>query len=157
MSYDTNAEEGPIFWEVGENDSFYCYLHDYKHIESSSLLNQLIEKGKKSLTGRARICFHNSPIDELQSMLIYHDQRTEVPVHKHLLHAEFILPKAGTFKINYFNSVGDKIVKTVLTTENSLIPMLTPTGTWHDLEFTGPTLFYEFKKGPFNKKDTLIL
>lgn len=140
-------------WERSGIDSYYFYVKD--QTVSAEMVRKLINQGEASPTGRARLCLHKNPSDSLHIMLIYHDERTRVPVHKHEPYGEFILIKDGTLDlILYDENLNLTSHRCIGSSRDQDIFCFAPAGVWHTLQFRRPTIFFEISQGPFNDKTT---
>lgn len=140
-----------VNWEVAKNQSFYAYIP--ADLLNRELISQLEQRGKSSATGRARYCLHEKPGDNVHIMLIYHDQRTKVPLHRHSPYGEYIISFQGDFRLVFQEDNGEK---KIINISNSGGPYtcVVPPEKWHNLEFDGPTLFYEISEGSVDEKKT---
>ena len=140
-------------WQRSGPDSYYTYVKEQR--VTDELVDSLIQQGKTSPTGRARLCLHSHPSDSLHIMLIYHDERTIVPIHRHIPFSEFLLIKDGELDLIFFD---DNLNATSLTSiglsRSQEIFCFTPAGVWHTLQFKQPTIFFEISQGPFDEKTT---
>lgn len=141
-------------WQVSKNDSYYAYVPSTTTMES--YIPSLLKQGKLSKSGRARMCFHHLPSAKIHLMLIHHDNRTIVPIHKHRPFGEYVIISHGSFKLTFFDS--NLSITEILTVnrETSPHPIFIPANKWHRLEFDRPTLFYEISEGPFDAKCTEV-
>ncbi len=142
-----------ITWEHSGSDSFYTYIKDQKL--SANLIDSLYKKGKESPTGRARLCLHNDPSSSLHIMLIHHDQRTVVPIHKHSPFGEFVLVQDGEVELACYDSdLNMSSVTRLSSSAKGDIFYFTPPNVWHTLRFERETIFFEISQGPLNVKVT---
>jgi len=142
-----------IFWEKSGADSFYAYVSSQR--VTAELIDSLYKQGKASPSGRARLCLHSHPSSTIQVMLIYHDSRTMVPIHKHAPFGEFISIVAGEFELLVYDN--DLIIQSTLLLSSESGGDLfcsVPANVWHSLRFTKPTVFLEISQGPFDVKIT---
>jgi len=140
-------------WQRSGTDSYYAYVKDQRL--SDKLISSLIKQGRRSPTGRARLCLHSHPSDAVHIMLIYHDERTVVPIHRHMPFGEFVLVKDGSLNLVFFDE--DLNINSNMHIGSSTgleISCLTPPGVWHTLQFKQPTIFFEITQGPLNEKTT---
>jgi cupin fold WbuC family metalloprotein len=142
-----------VNWSLSGSDSFYAYLKN-KDL-SKEQLNDLRKKGEESKTGRARFCLHDNPSSELHLMLIYHDERTIVPIHKHSPFGEHIIVLEGELQIFFFDAkLGLNSSRLITDASYGYASSWTPPNVWHSMKFDKPTLFFEISKGPLNVKNT---
>lgn len=142
-----------IVWENSRSDSFYTYIKDQKI--SAELIDSLYKQGRKSPTGRARLCLHNNPSSDLHIMMIHHDERTIVPIHKHSPFGEFILVKDGELELTLYDKDLFKESVSLLSSNNGGdIFCFTPPDVWHTLRFKKSTIFFEISQGPLDVKAT---
>jgi cupin fold WbuC family metalloprotein len=137
-------------WKEAKNDSFYKYV-DTATL-SENYVDELIKKGEESSTGRARYCLHANAEAVQQLMLIYHDERTCVPVHRHKSNGEFIILLKGSCDVIFMNENFDvdKIIK--LDARFISSPVWIPSMIWHTLRITSKfCLFFESTIGPFRE------
>ena len=140
-------------WKISGEDSFYAYVQDQR--VSAELLDKLIRQGEASPTGRARLCLHSHPSDSIHIMLIYHDERTIVPIHRHIPFGEFLLIKDGSFDLIFYDDNLNLKSSTTIALSNGMNFFgFTPAGVWHTLHFKKPTIFFEISQGPFDDKIT---
>lgn len=140
-------------WEVSGIDSFFAYVNPRQI--SDDLILELIRRGEQSATGRARLCLHEDVNDPLNIMLIYHDQRTSVPVHRHAPFGEYVILHKGAAEVTFLNDSLERISSVKLRDDGSgaRACWVSP-DRWHTLKFEEPTLFYELSQGPYNAKRT---
>jgi cupin fold WbuC family metalloprotein len=142
-----------ITWELSRADSYYAYVRDQKL--SIDLIEELYQQGKTSQTGRARLCLHNHPSAPLHIMLIYHDERTIVPIHKHLPFGEFVIVKDGEIELIFFDESFHETSRISMGSSNKEnFFCFTPPNVWHSLHFKQPTIFFELSQGPLDVKTT---
>jgi cupin fold WbuC family metalloprotein len=142
-------------WLKSGNDSYYAYAED--SMVDQSIIDQLREQGRWSNTGRARICLHKRSSDSPNVMLIYHDHRTLVPIHKHSPFGEYLIICKGAFNLTVFDSKIDSIKTVELSSEpNGIATHWIGPDIWHQMSFTEPCLFYEISEGPFHVKTTHV-
>ena len=137
---------------MAKNESYYAYVtpdtvKDY-------YISAIKEKGGQSATGRARLCFHNSPDEPLHLMLIYHDQRTQVPIHRHEPFGEYIIVLDGALEVTTYHSDFRRDKSHNICSGMHPTPYWIPPNVWHSFKFENPTLFYEISEGPINGKTT---
>jgi cupin fold WbuC family metalloprotein len=132
-------------WQLNiEKQSFYKFI-ELKDIN----IEELIEKGKESPSGRARFCIHKNNNSFFQMMIIYHDQRTIIPVHRHLNSEEDLILING--KLNYirYEENEEKILLDSSSTSNG---MTTKDKIWHNIELISDyIIFIEIVRGPYEK------
>lgn len=141
-----------LTWEVSGQDSFFSYAQRENLLPAH--LDELRRKGAESPSGRARLCLHTDPNDSLHVMLIYHDERTLVPTHRHRPFGEYIIMLEGSIDIIRFDEGLSPAFVRSLQDQTTQLPVWIPPDTWHTLIFQKPTLFYEVSEGPFNAKTT---
>jgi len=141
-----------LLWQKSGTDSFYAYLPQTD--DKAVFIDSLKQKGLESDSGRARLCFHDSPSSSLHVMLIYHDERTKVPIHRHKPYGEYIILVDGLTTVKFFEDRGSEKESITLTTKRLSTPIYIPPYTWHTLVFDSPSLFYEISEGPLNAKTT---
>jgi cupin fold WbuC family metalloprotein len=146
--------EQNIAWKKGKNDSYYAYVGNQGINEC--YVSALIKKGQESTTGRARLCFHESEKSRMNIMLIYHDQRTRVPIHRHYPHGEYIIAHQGLIRLTIYDNNLHQQEQYMIDSSIKCTPIWVPAETWHSLEFKDATLFYEISEGSFNDKSTKI-
>ena len=140
-------------WERSGTDSYYTYVKSQQ--VSPALIDALKQQGKNSRTGRARLCLHNDPSDPIHIMLIYHDERTIVPVHRHNPYGEFVLVCEGDFEmILYDENMYEKSRTYIGSSGVGNTFCFTPANVWHTLRFNKLTIFYEISQGPLDVKTT---
>ena len=140
-------------WKCSGVDSYYVYVKSTSL--SGDLLENLYRKGKESPTGRARLCMHDNPADGLNFMVIYHDERTIVPIHRHSPHGEHIVLKEGELELILFDSELSVSSSCKMSQKHGGdFGCFTPPNVWHTLKFSKPTIFFEISKGPFDGKIT---
>jgi len=145
-------KQAELLWQKSGADSFYAYLPETE--DRTASINSLKQKGLESGSGRARLCFHDSPSSSLHVMLIYHDERTKVPIHRHKPYGEYIILVEGLTTVKLFEDQGSEKNKITLTPKPLSTPIYIPPCTWHTLVFDSPSLFYEISVGPLNVKTT---
>jgi cupin fold WbuC family metalloprotein len=142
-----------IAWELSGADSYYAYVNDQNL--TAELIDALYRQGKTSPTGRARLCFHDHPSSPLHIMLIYHDERTIVPIHRHLPFGEFVIVRNGAVELIFFDENFDETSRTYMgPSDNENFLCFTPPNVWHSLHFRTPTIFFELSQGPLDAKTT---
>jgi cupin fold WbuC family metalloprotein len=140
-------------WQRSGSDSYYAYVQNQR--VSSELIDYLIKQGKTSPTGRARLCLHSNPSDSLHVMLIYHDERTIVPIHRHIPFGEFVIIKNGSFElISYNDDLSLKSITHIGSSGGTDVSCFTPPNQWHTLQFNKPAIFFEISMGALNEKVT---
>ena len=140
-------------WQRSGSDSYYSYVNDQK--VSAELVDCLIQQGKISPTGRARLCLHSHPSDSLHVMLIYHDERTIVPIHRHIPFGEFVFIKDGSFDLILYNDdLSLQSINPIGSSGGKSISCFTPANQWHTLQFNKPAIFFEISMGASNEKIT---
>jgi len=140
-------------WQRSGSDSYYAYVQDQR--VSAELVDSLIRQGKTSQTGRARLCLHSHPSDSLHIMLIYHDERTIVPIHRHIPFGEFVFIKDGGFDLIFYNDdLSLKSITPIGSSGGRDISCFTPATQWHTLQFNKPAIFFEISMGALNEKVT---
>jgi cupin fold WbuC family metalloprotein len=140
-------------WEEAKNNSFYKYIEP--SMINDQHISELIRKGEESLTGRARYCLHANSEASQQLMLIYHDLRTTVPVHRHKVNGEFIIVIKGSIEVKLLNEEFDTCEIIELEAICSPRPVWIPSMTWHTIKIVSNyCLFYESSIGPFRKENT---
>ena len=141
------------FWDRSGVDSYYTYVQEQR--VSAELVDSLVHQGKTSPTGRARLCLHKDPSDSLHIMLIYHDERTIVPIHRHFPYGEFIFIKDGRFDLIFYNDdLSPQSINPIGSSSDGDIFCFTPANQWHTLKFNNPAIFFEVSMGALNEKVT---
>ena len=140
-------------WKISKVDSFYRFCDSGSYIPAD--VEDLIKKGNESSTGRARLCLHRANSENLHVMLIYHDQRTRVPIHRHMNFGEQIIATQGDLNIDLYD---DSLILTERIQlglgEGSVCSLWIPPQRWHTLTFSKPCLFFEISTGALNEKST---
>jgi cupin fold WbuC family metalloprotein len=140
-------------WKVSGRDSFYHFVPS--RAVSDDLVRALVRQGEQSRTGRARLCLHQHERDSLHVMLIYHDSRTSVPVHRHSPFGEYLVLVDGAAVVTFYDqSLQPDSSISISTLDGGTRACWVPPNCWHKMTFNGPTLFYEFSQGPLNEKQT---
>jgi len=89
-------------------------------------------------------------------MMIYHDFRTQVPIHRHQPYGEYILLMEGECKIVFYDESLSKNREINLRKSDSSLqtPVYIEPGAWHSLHFKTYAIFYEISPGADDDKVT---
>lgn len=129
---------------------FHC-LHWGQRMPSGTL-TWLAGQADADSRGRARICFHPDPIDEVQQMLIALTGSAVDRPHRHPHKHETLIPASGTAVYRVFDDVG-VLREEVVVGGEGLRYLHTPPGVWHCVVPTSDHfIFWELAKGPFDPR-----
>ncbi|CAM8630450.1 Cupin fold metalloprotein, WbuC family [Burkholderiales bacterium] len=140
-------------WLISKDESYYRFCSS--GMISACEIADLEIMGMKSSSGRARLCLHSGPDDHLHIMLIYHDQRTNVPIHRHQMFGEQIIMERGELKVEFFDE-SLTLTKCISLGKGAhqTRSIWIPPSRWHLLSFLEPCLFLEISIGAMHEKKT---
>lgn len=144
-----------VTWQQSGDNSFYAYVLSSN--VPGTLIDNLYRQGTISTTGRARLCFHDHPESPVHIMLIHHDQRTIVPIHKHRPFGEFIFIREGDLELVFYDDKLEVASVSCLSSNKRADGFCSiPANVWHTLRFNKPTTFFEISQGPLDAKITEV-
>lgn len=131
-----------VFYSDGQFRSIS--MHDVDFLKSIAL---------KTPRKRARICFHSSPEDAQQEMLIVMHRESYVCPHKHMNKVETLTIIEGECVALLFDEVGQvrKNIRMTAPSKGGAFFYRMPPGQFHSLQFTSKwVVFLETTIGPFS-------
>ncbi len=119
---------------------------------STSLLDELSEKAKKSPRKRINYNFHSDYADPINRMLNCFEIGTYIRPHKHESpdKREVFILLRGKLAVLEFNDIGDILQCTILSHETGCLGIEIPERVWHSIIcLEENTVVYELKDGPY--------
>ena len=139
-------------WNKNNKNSIYKFVN-YLDID----INELILFGKSNINGRARLCIHKNNFNFFQSMIIYHDNRTILPIHRHLKTTEDLILLHGSLEYFVYDDDFNITKKIELNADSELNGVTTLKNTWHNIKIISDfIIFLENVKGSYEKNITEI-
>lgn len=139
-------------WITNNNNSIYKFVNNLD-ID----VNDLILNGKKNINGRARLCLHKNNQNFFQFMIIYHDYRTVLPIHRHLNITEDLILLHGSLDYFSYDDNFNVIKQIYLNANSEQNGVTTIQNTWHNMEIKSDyIIFIENVKGSYENNITEI-
>ena len=118
-------------------------------IIDDKLINEVVDKAKKSPRLRMNYNFHQSLDDKCHRFLKALEPGTQISVHHHPTKAETCVILKGKVRISTYNDDGEVLESCIIGQDCGTYGVDIPKNVWHGLECLEPSVLLECKEGPF--------
>ena len=125
---------------------------------NNKLLDEILEKAKRSSRLRMNMDLRNSSEDKSQRMLKVMLPGTVVPIHRHTETSETTMILRGKLFMVFYDDLGGQTERILLDPSIGNYGVQIPCGQWHTVEVIEPSTIFEVKDGPYaplTPEDTL--
>ena len=124
---------------------------------SDAWIELILAQAMKSPRKTSRLCLHKNKDSVLHQMLIMHNQKTKVPIHKHLLSDLYLHALIGKAKLKFYTAEGE-LSKMIALGDKGFIYYRVPRDTFYTIHITSEWfLFKEMIAGPFKVENNIKL